>query len=88
MVARDNFEGEGAPIVKYRSLSAVTCAKTAEPIDVPFGLWTRIGRKKYKFNRIRQVALCARMGWHSDTTWRIRLNSPSAAAMQLYVNLF
>ena len=80
--------GKGASHCKVQRHSAVICAKTAEPIDVPFGLWTRIGRKKYKFNRIRQVALCARMGWHSDTTWRIRLDSPSAAAMQLYVNLF
>jgi len=35
---------------------AVSCAKTAEPIDLPFGLWTRVGRKKHKFNRIFQVA--------------------------------
>jgi len=26
--------------------SAMSCAKMAEPIDMPFGLWTRIGRKK------------------------------------------
>jgi len=23
----------------------------AEPIDLPFGLWTQVGRKKQKFNR-------------------------------------
>jgi len=34
---------------------AVSCAKMAEPIDLPFGLWTRVGRKKHKFNRIRQA---------------------------------
>jgi len=27
-----------------------------EPIDLPFGLWTRVGRRKHEFNRIRQVA--------------------------------
>jgi len=27
----------------------------AEPIDLPFGLWTRVGRRKHKFKRIRQV---------------------------------
>jgi len=27
-----------------------------EPIDLPFGLWTRMDRWKHKFNRIRQVA--------------------------------
>jgi len=32
----------------------------AEPIDLPFGyVWTRVGRRKHMFNRIRQVApLC------------------------------
>jgi len=34
-------------IVKYRDTPrpVVICAKTAEPIEVPFGLWTRMGRK-------------------------------------------
>jgi len=34
----------------------VSCAEAAEPIDLPFGLWTRVGRMKHTFNRIRQVA--------------------------------
>jgi len=25
----------------------------AEPIDLPFGLWTRAGQRKHKFDRIR-----------------------------------
>jgi len=36
--------------------SAVSFAKTAEPIELPFGLWTRVGPRKHKFNRIRQPA--------------------------------
>jgi len=28
----------------------------AYPVDLPFGLWTRVGRRMHKFNRIRQVA--------------------------------
>jgi len=36
-------------------------------IDVPFGLWTRVGRKKHKFSRIRQVApMCP----YGRTYWR------------------
>jgi len=35
---------------------AVNCAKMAEPIDLLFGLWTWVCRKKHKFSRIRQVA--------------------------------
>jgi len=27
----------------------------AEPIDLPFGLWTLVGRRKHKFNRICQL---------------------------------
>jgi len=55
---------------------AVSCAETAEPIDLPFELCTRVGRRKHKFSRIRQVA----------PMW-IRLNRPSVAAMRSYVKL-
>jgi len=48
--------GKGSPTVKYRDFLTVSCAETAEPIDLPFGLWTRVGRGKHKFNHIRQVA--------------------------------
>jgi len=50
-----------------RRHSAESCAKTAEPIDLPFGLWTQVGGRKHKFNRIRQVApTCphGRAHWH------------------------
>ena len=36
--------------------SFMTCAEMAEPIDLPFGLWTRMGRKEHTFHRIRQMA--------------------------------
>jgi len=53
---------EGAILVdrgahcKVWALSAVSCAKTAKPIHLPFRLWTRVGRRTHKYNRIRQVA--------------------------------
>jgi len=47
---------------KIWGLSAVSCAKTAEPIDLMFGLRTQVGRRKQKFN----------MGGHIGATWRIR----------------
>jgi len=28
----------------------------AESIDLPFGVWTRVGQRKHEFNRIRQLA--------------------------------
>jgi len=46
-MGRGNFEGEkGPPIVKYRD-SVVPCTKTAEPIEMPFGLWARMGRRNH-----------------------------------------
>jgi len=51
--------------------------ETAEPVDLPFGLWTRVGRRKHKFNRIRQVApTCP----HGRAHWRHLANTiePSA----------
>jgi len=37
----------------------VSCAKTAEPIDLPFELWSRVDGKGRKFNCIRQmVPMC------------------------------
>ena len=65
-------------------LSAVSCAKMAEPIDLPLELWTWAGRRKHKFNRICQVAP---MGGHIGATWQIRLNRPSAAVLRPYVKL-
>ena len=47
------FWGIGVPICKVQGLFGVSCAKTAEPIDLPFGLWTPVGRWKHKFNCIR-----------------------------------
>jgi len=44
----------------------------AEPIDLPFGLWTLVGRRKHEFNRIRQMApLCP----HGRTHWRHLANT-------------
>jgi len=50
----------------------VTCAKTAELIVMPFGLWTLMGRRKHKFNRMRQVApMCP----HVKADWRHLANT-------------
>jgi len=38
--------------------------KMAEPIDLQFGLWTRVGQRKHKFNRICQVAPVCLLGGH------------------------
>jgi len=46
--------GERVAHCKVYGFSAVSCAEVAKPIDLPFGLWTRVGRRKHKFNHIRQ----------------------------------
>ena len=43
---KGQFWGKGSPIAQVQGLSAVSCAETAEPIDLPFGLWTRVGPKE------------------------------------------
>jgi len=46
---RGNLLSEkGRPIVQYRTLYTVSCsAKTAEPIDMPFEMWTQVGPRKH-----------------------------------------
>ena len=52
--------------------SAVRCAKMAELIDLPFRLWTWVGQRKHKFNRICQVApMCP----HERAHWRHVVNT-------------
>jgi len=50
----------------------MSCAEAAEPIDLPFGLWTRVGRMKHKFNRIHQVTP---MYPHGRPHWRHLANT-------------
>jgi len=50
----------------------VICAEMAEPIDLPFGLWTSVGRRKHDFNRVRQGApTCP----HGRPNWRHLANT-------------
>jgi len=69
-----------------RRHSDASCAKMAEPIDLPFGL-TRVSRRKHTFNRIRHVAPMypnGRAHWCHLTNTNDR---PSAAAMRPYAKL-
>ena len=42
-MTRGNFLGKGRPIVKYTDTLRSSVPKTAEPIEMPFGLWARMG---------------------------------------------
>jgi len=50
------LSGKQADHCKVYGHTAVVCANTAEPIDLAFWLWTRVGRRMHSFNRVCQVA--------------------------------
>jgi len=59
------FLGEnGCPIVKYRD-TTVICAKTAEPIGMPFGFWARMGSR----NRVGRGSMGAKGRCHGNQFW-------------------
>jgi len=51
--------------------------KMTEPIEMSFGLRTRMGPRQHVLHEV-----------HIGATWRIRLNRPCAASMRPYVKLF
>ena len=61
----------------------------AELINLPFGLWTRVGQRKHKFNLVfARRCQCALMKGHIGATWQIQLNHPSAVVLWPYSNYF
>jgi len=52
---------KGAFHCKVQRHSAVICAKTAEPIEMPFGLWATMGCRNHVFDKgpavLRYVAM-------------------------------
>ena len=59
---------EGVIICKVWGPSTVICAKTAEPIEMPFGLWVRMGQTNHKLDGIQillwEEAIMGEMGAH------------------------
>jgi len=66
----------------------VKCAEMAELIDLLFGLWTWVGQRKHKFNRIRQVGpVCppVRAHWrHLANTIELSVCGSDGALMSNY----
>jgi len=46
-MGRGSFEGETGEPLQSIGASAVICAKTAEPIELPFGIWASMGPKHH-----------------------------------------
>ena len=67
------LRGKGAPHCKIQGLSAVICAKTAEPIEMPFGLWARMTRRNHVLDgdpaARRDVAMATNFGTNIDINW-------------------
>jgi len=49
---KGNLLGEEAPQYKVYEHSMVICAKTAEPIEMLFGLWVRMGPRSHKLDGV------------------------------------
>jgi len=51
----DFFRREGASHCKVYGNSTVICTKTAKPIEMPFGMWARMGRRNHVLDGGLQV---------------------------------
>jgi len=69
-MARGNFRKKDMP-GQARRHSAMSCAKMALAIDMPFGLSTQVGQRMHILG-----------GVHTGASWRIPLNRSCAAAMR------
>jgi len=74
-MGRGNFEGERASHCTVYGHSTDICAKTAEPIEMPFrfGLWTRMGRRDHVLDggpeTLRDVAMATNFGTKIAINW-------------------
>jgi len=70
------LKGERAAHFKIQGHSAVSCAKTAEPIATPFWIWTLVGPRKY--------VLGGNAHWsHLENTTELSMCGSDAACCQI-----
>jgi len=50
-MGKGNFAGERAAHSKVYGRPVVSCAKTAELVEMPSGIWTRVGPRKHELSR-------------------------------------
>jgi len=66
-------EGKGCPIVKYRDTLRSPVKKTAEPIEIPFGLWAWMSRRNHVLDGgpavPRNVAMTTNFGTKIAINW-------------------
>jgi len=72
-MGRGNIEGKGASHCKAQGHMAVICAKTAELIEMSFGLWARMGRRNHVLDGrpvvLRDVAMATNFGTKIAINW-------------------
>ena len=58
--------GNGRPIVKYRDILRSSMQKTAKSMDMPFGLWVRMGPRNHMSDGspqlLKDVAMATNFG--------------------------
>ena len=69
---RGKYEGErGVPLQSIRTLSSHLCK--GEPIEMPFGLWARTGRRNHVLDggpeMLRDVAMATNFGTKIAINW-------------------
>jgi len=72
---KGQFGGKWWPTVNYTK-SVVSCAKTAVPIEMQYGMLSPVGSRNHVLD-----------GMRTGATWRIRLKRSLAAAMRLVLKL-
>jgi len=70
-MGRGNFEAKGMLQHALRHFD-VSCAKTAEPIEILFELWTRVGPRKHYISWRSTAAMRVGNFWGKDTPGHAR----------------
>jgi len=69
------LRGKEAAHTKVEGPSPVSCAKTAEPIEMPFGMWTRVGPRKHALEWGCTLAQPSKSDWTVHVRWQCSLLS-------------
>jgi len=67
------LRGKEAAHCKVEGPSQVSCAKTAEPIEMPFGMWTRVGPRKHALEWRCTLAQPSESDWTVHVRWQCSL---------------
>jgi len=71
-MGRSNFEVvQGRPVLKYRD-TVVVCAKTAEPFEMPFGLWAQMGPRNPVLDGVPDPKIEKAIFWERSPHFRYR----------------